>query len=180
MFSGCKWKYLFHRGLLVPLTFPHLLTGVFPALLEGVQSHGSAPLLAIGKRDLQSSSTPTVTKEAAVEIVFDFSTRKKWLPRGTKPTYNKRAALIYFGFPSIPFFPQKFAKSCLLIASIVSGKNCFWMTSISFNRKLLICGHGVAFPMSEFRSQLVRKFAQQILSNPQGHVIIILKSRKQC
>lgn len=105
--------------------------------------------------------------EAGVEIVFDVSTRKKWLQKGTKLTYNKRAIWIYFGFPSIFFFFfQKLAKSFLLIASIVSGKNCFWMTSVSFNRILPICSHGVAFPMSEFRSQLVRKFAQQILSNP--------------
>lgn len=121
------------------------------------------------------------SREAAVEILFDFSTRKKWLQRTTKPTYNKRAARIYFGLPSIPsgslifffFFPE-LAKSFLLIASIVSAKNCFWMTSINFSRMLLICSHGAAFPMAEFRSQPVRNICTANPSlTPQSHMIII-------
>ena len=177
-------------GCPVPLTFPHLFTWAFPPLLQGLQSHGSAPLLATGKRDLKPACPPTARKEASLAhpekqqlkyclILALGRSDYKELP---SQLIIKGLHEIYFDLPSIPsgslLFFSELAKSFLLIASIVSGKNCFWVTSISFSRMLLICSHGAALPMAEFRSQTARNLCT---ANPsltrQSHAVIILTSR---
>lgn len=50
-------------GLPVPLTSPHLFTGAFPPLPQGVQPHGSAPPPVKGKRALMPACLPTMRKE---------------------------------------------------------------------------------------------------------------------
>lgn len=119
--------------------------------------------------------------EAGVEIVFDVSTRKKWLQKGTKLTYNKRAIWIYFGFPSIFFFfSRNLQRASFWLPPLFQERIVFEWPLSALTVYCLFAAMELLFQCLSLEANWLENLRSKSFLTPQSHVIVILTSRKQC